>query len=75
MFRIAQTDLEQSIANLNISSVEKTFDCFRSPTAPPNTPCQPIKRVNGWKVTVTNYQRSIKYTINLNGTVLRKEVV
>lgn len=73
VFRAAQTDLKQSIANLNITEVEKTFDCWRNPTDPPDTPCLPIKRVNGWKVTVTNYQQQMTYTVNLNGTILSKQ--
>jgi len=74
IFQTARTDLKQSIENLNITEVEKTFDCFRSPTAPPNTPCSPIKRMNGWKVTVTNYQQRITYIINLNGIILSKKL-
>ncbi|BAU14551.1 hypothetical protein LEP3755_51000 [Leptolyngbya sp. NIES-3755] len=71
IFQTARTDLKQPIANLNITEVEKTFDCFRYP----NASCLPMKHVNGWKVTVTNYQQLMTYTINLDGTILSKKLL
>ncbi|MBW4527312.1 MAG: hypothetical protein KME18_19360 [Phormidium tanganyikae FI6-MK23] len=73
IFTVAQSDLKQSIENLKITEVEKTFQCFRSPTASPTEPCSPIKKINGWKMTITNYQQSITYTVDLNGTILSKQ--
>lgn len=68
----AQTDLKQPIANLSINQVENTFNCFRSPTAAPNEPCFPTKTLNGWTVTVTDYQKRFTYTVNLDGKILSK---
>jgi hypothetical protein len=73
IFNAAQTDLGQPIANLSISQVEPTFECFRSPTAAPDEPCFPLKSLSGWTVTVTNFQESQIYTVNLSGQILEKK--
>jgi hypothetical protein len=73
IFNAAQKDLKQSIANLSITQVERNFDCFRNPTDAPNEPCFPVKRINGWKVTVTDYQKVLVYTVNLDGKILSSE--
>lgn len=73
IFNAAQTDLKQPIANLSITQVENTFNCFRNPTAAPNEPCIPIKSINGWQVTVTNPQKLLTYTVDLDGKVLSKQ--
>ncbi|MGH1394965.1 MAG: hypothetical protein ACRAVC_13190 [Trichormus sp.] len=72
VFNAAQADLQQTIENLSITEVEPIFACFRYPTDAPNTPCQPIQQIKAWKVTVTNYQKSRTYTINVNGTIASK---
>jgi hypothetical protein len=72
VFTTAQGDLKQSIANLSITQVEPTLVCFRNPAAAPTDACQPMQRINGWKVTVTDYEQSRTYTIDLNGTILSK---
>lgn len=72
VFSTAQKDLQRPIASLKITQVAPTFNCFRSPTDPPNTPCLPTKSMNGWKVTVTNNQKSLTYTLSLNGSILGK---
>ncbi|BAY91206.1 MULTISPECIES: hypothetical protein [unclassified Tolypothrix] len=72
VFNAAQSDLKQPIANLSISQVAPRFYCFRSSTAAPNEPCIPTQRLDGWNVTVTNFQKSLNYTVNLSGKILRK---
>ncbi|MHC0067748.1 hypothetical protein ACWATR_33465 [Nostoc sp. UIC 10890] len=72
VFNAAQSDLQQPIANLSITQVALSFNCFRSPTAAPNEPCLPTQRLDAWNVTVTNFQKSLTYTVNLNGKILSK---
>ncbi|BAY19944.1 hypothetical protein NIES21_58140 (plasmid) [Anabaenopsis circularis NIES-21] len=73
VFNAAQSDLKQPIANLSITQVSPRFNCFRSPTAAPNEPCIPTQRLDGWNVTVTNFQKSLTYTVNLSGKILSKK--
>ncbi|MBD2255051.1 hypothetical protein [Nostoc parmelioides] len=72
VFNAAKSDLKKPIANLSISQVAPRFYCFRSPTAAPNEPCIPTQRLDGWNVTVTNFQKSLNYTVNLTGKILSK---
>ncbi|MFM7405669.1 MAG: hypothetical protein ACKO3K_03090 [Cuspidothrix sp.] len=72
VFNAAQSDLKKPIANLSITQIAPRFHCLRSPTAAPNQPCIPTQRLEGWNITVTNFQRSLTYTVNLNGKILRK---
>ena len=72
VFKTAQSDLQKPIANLFITQVEPRLNCFRIPTAPPNTPCLPAKKLEGWNVTVTNFHKSLTYKIDLNGKILTK---
>lgn len=72
VFNAAQSDLKQPIANLSITQVSPRFNCFRSPTAAPNEPCIPTQHLDGWNVTVTNFQKSLTYTVNLSGKILSK---
>lgn len=72
VFKAAQSDLQQPIANLSITQVEQRFNCFSSPTASPNPPCLPTKKLDGWNVTVTNFQKSLTYTMDINGKILNK---
>lgn len=66
----AASDFGQPMAHLSITQVEAFFACFRSPTAAPDEPCLPIKRLDGWVVTVTDFQNSLAYTVNLTGEIL-----
>jgi hypothetical protein len=72
VFNAAQSDLQQPIANLSITQVAPRFNCFRSPTAAPNEPCLPTQRLEAWNVMVTNFHKSLTYTVNLNGKILSK---
>ncbi|MBD2168825.1 hypothetical protein H6G04_31080 [Calothrix membranacea FACHB-236] len=72
VFNAAQSDLKQPIANLSITQVAPRFYCFRSPTAAPNEPCIPTQNLDGWNITVTNFQKSLTYTVNLSGKILSK---
>ncbi|MBD2207852.1 hypothetical protein H6G33_36595 [Calothrix sp. FACHB-1219] len=72
VFNAAKSDLKKPIANLSISQVAPRFSCFRSPTAAPNEPCIPTHNLDGWNITVTNFQKSLTYTVNLSGKILSK---
>lgn len=72
VFNNAKSDLKQPIANLRITQVTPRFNCFHSPTAAPNEPCIPTQNLDGWNITVTNFQKSLTYKVNLNGNILSK---
>ncbi|UKP01250.1 hypothetical protein L6494_28505 (plasmid) [Nostoc sp. UHCC 0870] len=72
IFNAAQSDLKKPITNLSITQVSPRFNCFRSPTAAPNEPCIPTQSLDAWNVTVTNFQKSLTYTVHLNGKILSK---
>ncbi|MEA5567822.1 hypothetical protein [Anabaena sp. UHCC 0399] len=72
IFNAAQSDLKKPITNLSITQVSPRFNCFRSPTAAPNEPCIPTQNLDGWNITVTNFQKLLTYTVNLNGNILSK---
>ncbi|BAY28116.1 hypothetical protein NIES2100_79450 [Calothrix sp. NIES-2100] len=72
VFNAAKSDLKKPIANLSITQVAPRFSCFRSPTAAPNEPCIPTQNLDGWNITVTNFQKSLTYTVNLSGKILSK---
>lgn len=72
VFNAAQSDLKKPIANLSITQVAPRFYCFPSSSAAPNEPCIPTQRLEGWNVTVTNFQKSLTYTVNLSGKILSK---
>jgi hypothetical protein len=57
VFKMAQSDLKQPIANLKILNAEPTYRA---------------RAISGWKVLVTNNQQFITYTLELNGKLLSK---
>lgn len=72
VFNAAQSDLKKPTANLSITKIAPIFSCFRSPTAAPNEPCIQTENIDGWNITVTNFQKSLTYKVNLSGKILSK---